>query len=49
MVRTSHQLHSTKPGFGDDQLRQAIGLIADKWTVMVVHTLAQGTRRYSEL
>ena len=49
MVRTSHQLHSAKPGFGDDQLRQAIGLIADKWTVMVVHTLAQGTRRYSEL
>jgi DNA-binding HxlR family transcriptional regulator len=29
--------------------RQVLDLIADKWTVLIVHALADGTKRYSEL
>lgn len=29
--------------------RQALALIADKWAVLVITTLADGTRRYNEL
>lgn len=29
--------------------RQALALIADKWAVLVITTLAEGTRRYNEL
>lgn len=29
--------------------RKTLELIADKWTVLVVHALGEGTRRYSEL
>lgn len=29
--------------------RRILGLVADKWTMLVVYTLAPGTRRYGEL
>ena len=29
--------------------RRVLDLIADKWTVLVIHALARGTRRYNQL
>jgi DNA-binding HxlR family transcriptional regulator len=29
--------------------RQALSVIADKWTVLTIYALARGTKRYSEL
>jgi DNA-binding HxlR family transcriptional regulator len=33
----------------DCGMQQVLGLIADKWTTLVVYTLSQETKRYSEL
>ncbi|HSB70677.1 MAG TPA: helix-turn-helix domain-containing protein [Candidatus Methylomirabilis sp.] len=29
--------------------QQVLGLIADRWTALVIHALAKGTQRYSQL
>ncbi len=29
--------------------RQVLDLLADKWTVLVIHALSQGTQRYNQL
>ncbi len=33
----------------EDGFRRVLGLVADKWAVLVVHALAGGTRRYNHL
>jgi len=40
-----------KPNVFSEQCgsQQVLGLIANKWTTLVIYALAQGTRRYSEL
>lgn len=29
--------------------RQALELVSDKWTILIIHALKRGTKRYSEL
>ncbi len=40
-----------KPNVFSDQCgsQQVLGLIANKWTTLVIYALAEGTKRYSEL
>src|SRR6478609_903014 len=33
----------------DDELRRAVDLVGDRWTLLVVHALASGPRRFGDL